>query len=251
MMKNGASMATTTAGTRTGTGRGTGLLGMGRGSASIALTGCGDRRSLPTAILRLRRDLLSHKKLEKILDNNFGIRIFSPIISHPSILFSHRPSSLSHGRGPLHACLSQSGFLYASRLMLRHSSTLGCSSHRLQPDGRPWTPQSLVGSIEHSTNFSQMSTSTSWRGYRRRAEHLTDRASCCGTRPYGLCSAVASRVLLGKPGWVRWCCGFRGVGCWCAWRVNCVRGTEDKRAKTRERGSGGRANYPAMERVWV
>jgi hypothetical protein len=105
-------------------------------------------------LLRPRRKLLSHRKAEKILDNNFGTRIFSPIISHPFILFSHRPSLLSHGRGPRHSCLSQSGFLYASRLMLRYSSTLGCSSHRLQPSGRPWTPQSLVGSIEHSTKFS-------------------------------------------------------------------------------------------------
>src|SRR5215831_6867567 len=58
-------------------------------------------------LLRPRRELLSHRKPEKTLDNNFGTRIFSPIISHPSILFSHRPSSLSHGRGPLlRACLS-------------------------------------------------------------------------------------------------------------------------------------------------
>jgi internalin A len=37
--------------------------------------------------------------------------------------------------------------LNASRLILRHSNTLDGSSHRLQPNGLPWTPQSLVGSI--------------------------------------------------------------------------------------------------------
>jgi hypothetical protein len=37
--------------------------------------------------------------------------------------------------------------LNASRLILRHSHTLGGSKPRLQPNGLPCTPQSLVGSI--------------------------------------------------------------------------------------------------------
>ena len=37
--------------------------------------------------------------------------------------------------------------LNASRLTLRHSNTVGGSSHRLQRDGLPWKPQSLIGRI--------------------------------------------------------------------------------------------------------
>jgi hypothetical protein len=37
--------------------------------------------------------------------------------------------------------------LNAFKIILRHSHTFGGSSHRLQPDEGPRTPQSLVGSI--------------------------------------------------------------------------------------------------------
>jgi hypothetical protein len=70
-----------------------------------------------------------------ILRRNAGEELSLPTDSMP----------LSKGTG---VSQEKSLYLNASRLILRHSNTVGGSSDGLQPDGLPWKRQSLIGSIE-------------------------------------------------------------------------------------------------------
>jgi hypothetical protein len=72
-------------------------------------------------------------------------------VPHPGTTPTHCPA---YRINPTHSAISDRLVVFdrccslnASRLILRHSNTLDGSSHRLQPNGLPWTPQSLVGSI--------------------------------------------------------------------------------------------------------